>query len=249
LSAIVSRVAERLQEVCALPVYFGMLYWHPLLDDVLPRMGERGIDNLLAICLAPHFSECSVGRYRQRTASVARECRLKVDFVDSWHTSPPYLEGITQSVLESWRAGGLTCDSQDRVHVVFTAHSLPKASLPPGDPYERQLRETATLVAERLGLSEEAWTLAYQSAGDSGGDWLGPTLSEVWPVLTERGVRQVTLCPVGSVVEQAEILFDLDIVAREQAADFGLLLTRTPLLNDSQALIDSLAQLVDRWMS
>jgi ferrochelatase len=204
-----------------------------------------GVSRALVICLVPHFSECSVGRYHRRTASAAAGRGLAFDFIDSWHTLPPYIEGLADSIAASWRELG--CKRGVQTHVIFSAHSLPKAALPPGDPYELQLRETAGRVARRLGLPQEGWTVAYQSASGPGQDWLGPSVDEVILGLSERGMTQVVLCPFGFVADQVEILYDLDVVMKQKAGDLGVAVARTPLLNDGPALIDSMTLLVERW--
>jgi len=245
LPDITDRAARKLEEACGLPVYVGMLHWHPLLEDAIPQMVMDGVSKVFAICLVPHFSECSIGRYHRRLASAATERGVAFDLVESWHTLPPYLQGLADSIVASQRELAPTPGVQ--AHVIFSAHSLPKAALPPGDPYEVQLRETAERVAEGLGLPQEGWTAAYQSASGPGQDWLGPSIDEVILELAERGIRQVVLCPFGFVADQVEILYDLDVVMNQKARDLGIVVARAPLLNDGSALIDSLAMLVERW--
>jgi ferrochelatase len=108
-------------------------------------------------------------------------------------------------------------------HVVFTAHSLPERILAMGDPYRDQLLETSRLVAERAGV--ERWSFAFQSASETGEPWLGPDILEELDALHERGVR------------------DLDVEARERAAELGLRLDRIESLNDDPAFIRALAEL------
>ena len=103
------------------------------------------------------------------------------------------------------------------------------------------------MVATKLGLPSEDWTVAYQSASGPGQDWLGPSVDEVILELAERGIRQVVLCPFGFVADQVEVLYDLDVVMNAKAKGLGITVARTPLLNDGPALIDSLALLVERW--
>lgn len=245
LPDITRSTARKLEKASGLPVYVGMLHWHPLLEDVVPQMATDGVSRALVICLVPHFSECSSGRYQRRTASAANGVGLTFDLVDSWHTVPPYLEGLADSIAVAQR--GLACTPGVPAHVIFSAHSLPKAALPPGDPYELQLRETAERVAEGLGLPREGWTVAYQSASGPGQDWLGPSVDEVILELAERGIREAVLCPFGFVADQVEILYDLDVVTNQKARDLGVTVARAPLLNDGSALIDSLALLAERW--
>ncbi len=245
LPNITFRAAAKLQEVCTLPVYTGMLHWHPFLEDVIPHMVDDGISRALVICLAPHYSSASIGRYRLRTDAAANRAALAFDFVDSWHTLPPYVEGLADSILASWEALG--CAPGAKTHVIFSAHSLPKAALHDGDPYESQLRETAALVAQRLELPQGGWSLGYQSVSGPEREWLGPSVGEVIRELVGRGELQVVLCPFGFIADQVEILYDVDVVLKQEAADLGVRLARAPLLNDSAGLVDSLALLVERW--
>ena len=245
LPDIARRAASKLEKACGLPVYVGMLHWHPFLEDAILQMVLDGVSRALAVCLVPHFSEFSVGRYHRRTAAAANERGLAFDFVDSWHTLPPYIGGLADSIVASCKELGF--DPGAQTYVIFSAHSLPKAALPPGDPYELQLRETADRVAARLGLPQEGWSVAYQSAAGNGQRWLGPSVDEIILDLSERGISQAVLCPFGFVADQVEILYDMDVVMKQKAADLGIALGRAPLLNDGSALIDSLALLVERW--
>jgi len=131
--------------------------------------------------------------------------------------------------------------------VVFTAHSLPERILADGDPYRDQLLETSRLVAERAGL--EGWSFAFQSASPTGEPWLGPDVLEELGRLHEAGVRSVLVAPVGFVSDHLEILWDLDVEARERAAELGLELERIESLNDDPAFIRALAVLVEERLA
>jgi protoporphyrin/coproporphyrin ferrochelatase len=127
-------------------------------------------------------------------------------------------------------------------HVVFTAHSLPERVLRDGDPYRDQLLETSRLVAEQAGLAD--WSFAFQSASSTREPWLGPDILEELDTLAANGVRRVLVCPVGFVSDHLEILWDLDVEARERAAALGLDLERIESLNDDPAFIRALAGVV-----
>ena len=245
LPGISRDTAGKLERACGLPVYVGMLHWHPFVEETVSQMVSDGVSRVLVICLVPHFSDCSIGQYRRKTASIAKEWGLGCDFVDSWHMSPPYLDGLADSIAASWPKFGH--GSGGDVHVIFSAHSLPKAALPVDDPYQTQLRETADLVAARLGLPDGAWSVAYQSVAGPGQDWLGPSVEEVIIKLAERGVGQAVVSPFGFVADQVEILYDLDVTLKRKAQQAGVAVVRAPLLNDGPAVIDSLALLVDEW--
>jgi ferrochelatase len=150
--------------------------------------------------------------------------------IESWHDWPPYLDVVAGRI------------HGDRGHVVFTAHSLPARILAEGDPYRDQLLETSRLVAERAAVAE--WSFAFQSASETGEPWLGPDILDHLEELYAQGETRVLLAPIGFVCDHLEILWDLDVEAREKARELGLDLDRIPSLNDDPAFIAALAALV-----
>lgn len=244
-------IAGKLEQSCGLPVYPGQLHWHPLIEDVVPRMAAEQVLKALAVCLVPHFSPAGVGRYQRRALAACRAAGIALDLVDSWHMEPAYVDAIVESVARA--CATLSSPESESVsvlgtaHVVFTAHSLPVAATGAGDPYQSQLRETAVLVAERTGLDQDGWTLAFQGAVGHTERWLGPAVEDVLASLSSRGVRRVVLCPFGFVLDQVEILYDIDVALRGRARELGMELVRTPTLNDSAPLVEVLAGLVEGW--
>ncbi len=124
--------------------------------------------------------------------------------------------------------------------MLFTAHSLPA----PNERYDREARATASAVAARLGLTD--WEFAYQSQGMSGGSWLGPTVESCLDRYAAQGVREVVVAPIGFVCDHVEILYDVDVLFRQYAADRGIALTRPESLNGSATFTAALAEVVKR---
>jgi ferrochelatase len=229
LAEITERQRAALERELRLPVHVGMKHSPPRIAEAVDAALAGGGDVVVGVVLAPHYSALSIAGYRERLEAAARG-RADVVFVDSWHDHPPYLELLADRVRGT------------DAHVVFTAHSLPERILATGDPYRDQLLETARLVAERARL--ERWSFAFQSASATGEPWLGPDILEELDDLHTRGVRKVLVAPVGFVSDHLEILWDLDIEARERAAALGLELERIESLNDDPAFIRGLAELV-----
>ena len=128
--------------------------------------------------------------------------------------------------------------------VLFTAHSLPEKALADGDPYDRESRATAAAVAARLALPD--WDFAYQSQGMTGDRWLGPTVESCLDRYAAEGIRDVVVHPIGFVCDHIEVLYDIDILFRQYAAERGISLSRPESLNDSPAFIAALAEVVKR---
>jgi ferrochelatase len=133
--------------------------------------------------------------------------------------------------------------SDGRAKVIFTAHSLPRFILERGDPYEHQLHETAQLLASELGLPGDRWQFCYQSAAQTGVPWLGPQIEDLVAQLAQAGERNILVAPIGFIADHVEVLYDIDIGVQAVARSHGVRVERTPMLNDSPALVAALASI------
>ncbi len=224
--------------------YLGMRHWAPWIEEVVGEMLEDGIARAVALVLAPHFSAMSVARYQQKVADGLDLYRgaMDVEYVRSYHDHPGLVDAFAARVeegLSRWDDA-----ERGRVHVVFSAHSLPLRVITSGDPYDEQCRETARLVAERAGLPAERWSWSYQSAGRTPEPWAGPDLGDHLEELAKQGVRDVVVVPVGFVSDHVELLYDVDVRAQGVAKRLGMRLERPPALNDDPRFVDALAEIV-----
>lgn len=226
-------------------VYVGMRHWAPWIEEVVGEMISDGIERAVSLVLAPHFSGMSVAKYQQKIADGLHLYRGDIAFahVASFHDDPLLIEALADRVREGearWPEA-----ERARVHVVFSAHSLPERIVREGDPYADQLLETAGLVAEAAGVPPDRWSWSYQSAGRSPEPWLGPQLDEHLGVLAARGIRDVVSVPVGFVSDHVEVLYDIDVAAQAVATTLGMRLERPPALNLDERFIRLLAERVE----
>ena len=229
LDEVTERQRAALERELELPVHVGMKHWQPRIADAVEAALGGGATEVVGVVLAPHYSALSIAGYRERLEA-ALDGRAELRFVESWHDHEPFIAVLADRVRGT------------DAHVVFTAHSLPERILAMGDPYRDQLLETSRLIAERAGL--EHWSFAFQSASPTGEPWLGPDILDELDALHDRGVRKVLVAPVGFVSDHLEILWDLDVEARERAAELGLELDRIESLNDDPQFIRALTALV-----
>jgi protoporphyrin/coproporphyrin ferrochelatase len=231
LDEITERQRAALERELGVPVHVGMKHWRPRIAEAVEAALAGGAERVVGVVLAPHYSALSIAGYRERLKASIRG-RAELRFVESWHDHEPFLAVLADRVRGT------------DAHVVFTAHSLPERVLAMGDPYRDQLLETSRLVAERAGI--ERWSFAFQSASETGEPWLGPDILEELDALYAQGVRDVLVCPIGFVSDHLEILWDLDVEARERAGELGLRLDRIESLNDDPAFIRALAELTQQ---
>jgi protoporphyrin/coproporphyrin ferrochelatase len=221
-----------------------MRHWSPWIEDTVRDMLDEGVMRAVSLVLAPHYSKMSVARYQAKIASGLEMHHGQIEFahIESYHDAPGLIQALSERVklgLECWPVS-----DRDSIHVIFSAHSLPVRILKTGDPYDEQLKETARLVVEQAGLEEGQWSWSYQSAGRSPEPWLGPQLPEHLRALSEKGIENVISLPVGFVSDHVEILYDIDIQAKEVARQLGMRLERPPALNDDPLFIEALVDLV-----
>ena len=231
LNEITERQRAALENELGVPVYVGMKHWTPRIAEAADQALADGAERIVGLVLAPHYSTISIGGYRDRLAEGVGE-RAELVMIESWHDHRPLIDLLAE------RVGGTDA------HVVFTAHSLPERILAEGDPYKDQLLETSRLVAERAEI--ESWSFAFQSASPTGEPWLGPDILEELERLHGEGTRKVLVAPVGFVSDHLEILWDIDVEAREKAAELGLALKRIESLNDAPEFARALAVLVEQ---
>ena len=231
LNEITERQRAALENELGVPVYVGMKHWTPRIAEAADQALADGAERIVGLLLAPHYSTISIGGYRDRLAEGVGE-RAELVMIESWHDHRPLIDLLAE------RVGGTDA------HVVFTAHSLPERILAEGDPYKDQLLETSRLVAERAEI--ESWSFAFQSASPTGEPWLGPDILEELERLHGEGTRKVLVAPVGFVSDHLEILWDIDVEAREKAAELGLALKRIESLNDAPEFARALAVLVEQ---
>jgi ferrochelatase len=237
LNMVTEETRATLESSLGLPVLTGMRHWEPRIGDAVETAIERGHDTLVGLVLAPHWSSLSIEKYRDQFDEAARG-RVETRFVREWGSEPGFVDLLAQRC----RAALTT-----HAHVVFTAHSLPARILELGDSYADELLRTSRLVAGAAGLGD--WSFSFQSESPTGEPWLQPDILDHLGELAARGVTDVLVCPVGFVSEHLEIRWDLDVEARDRAAELGLGFGRIEMPNADQDLIEVLAGIVRRELA
>lgn len=222
----------------AFQVVLGLKHADPKIEQTAAELVEAGTQRIVGLVLAPHYSSYSIGQYLDRTRAVAEPAGIEVLGVDSWAVEPAFVSFIASDLADR------LASMPDGTHVWFTAHSLPQRIIDAGDPYPDELAATARAVAERAGMSEDQYSIAWQSAGRTPEPWLGPDVLEVIDDAAQRGIPGVIISSVGFVADHLEVLYDLDIEARQRAESHGLAFDRTACVNDDATVMSALAQRV-----
>jgi ferrochelatase len=228
-------------------VTLGLKHADPKIEAGIDELASRGVDRIVGLVLAPHYSAFSVGQYLDRARAAAARHDLHVLGIESWAVEPAFVDALATDVRR--RLASMPANTK----VLFTAHSLPQRIIDAGDPYPDELRATAAAVAGAAGLAPwSAWSIAWQSAGRTPEPWLGPDILQVIDDLAgAESADGLLVCACGFVADHLEVLYDLDIEARRRAEAAGLVFDRCACVNDDPAVMGALAarvhELADRW--
>ena len=225
-----------------LPIYFGNRNWDPFLADTLGEMAADGIERALAFFTSAYSSYSGCRQYREDLFNAQQAVGADAPEVvrtRMFFNHPGWIEANADHVRT---AIGSLADGAD-VHLAFTAHSIPTA-MAQACRYEDQLRESARLVAEAVGVTDTA--LVFQSrSGPPHVSWLEPDILDHLDAIAKRGVKDVVIAPIGFVSDHLEVLFDLDVEAAETAAALGLNLVRASSAGTHPAFVAMIRELIE----
>jgi ferrochelatase len=242
--------AGALAEVLGWPVEVGMRFSAPSIADGIRELAERGVKRIAAVVLSPQFSPLLMGGYARAIEEARAELgdrAPRVDVAGAWHDEPAFIAALARRVgdaLDRLRANGV-----DGVTVLMTAHSLPRRVADQEPGYLAQLRDTAEAVAVGANLADGRWSFCWQSAGHEPGEWMKPDFADLLPELAAVGQRSVVVAPIQFLADHLEVLYDVDIAAREQAEACGLTLHRIGSLNSDPGLLEALAAVARRTLT
>jgi ferrochelatase len=221
------------------PVYVGMRHWSPWIKDAIGQMYLHGIEEAVGIVMAPHYSAMSIGKYWAKIEEAQKMygTSIKFSYVNSWYEQPNFLQAVENHVRAGYEK--FAPEVRDKVKLVFSAHSLPARLIKMGDPYDNELKTNARIVAKRLGNVD--WMFSYQSAAHTGEPWLGPQIEEVIPDLAKEGYKHVLVAPIGFVCDHVEVLYDIDLEAKQVAQEHGMQLERIEMMNSDPIFIEAVA--------
>jgi protoporphyrin/coproporphyrin ferrochelatase len=240
LLSITSEQANALENQVHLPVLFGMRFGECRIADALKRASHAGIRRLITLPLAPFSVHLYVREteHQLKQLKLAGDCaNLELVGVGDWSQHPRLIEAHRAMIVEHL----MHSEKQD-LPIIVTAHSLPQHVIDSGDKYAGLVEASASALQAALGSQI---TIAYQSQGDGGDGWLGPSLKQVMETLALRGVQEVVVYPMGFLSEHVETLYDLDHEGRRLAQQLGITMLRVPALNAHPELILCMRDMID----
>ena len=222
-------------------VYEGFRYSMPTVAESFDRAMHDGARRVIALSMSPFSTEVTTGAYKSACDALGsgETCPL---FIPSWHDNSLFIEAWQERIFHGLKRYRETL--RRHASIIFTSHSIPLRYIQAGDPYRKQIEETANAIARRMALSR--WYLAWQSKGARATEpWLEPEVETVLNMIAaEKKGEFVLEVPLGFTCDHLETLYDIDIVHRRHAEGLGLTFERAESLNTSPIFIKALADIV-----
>ena len=235
-----------------LPLYWGNRNWKPYVADAVRHMRDDGVRRALVLATSATASYSACRQYRADLAqarAVAGEGAPELVKLRHFFDHPGFIAANTDGVRTALES--LPTEQREIARLVFTAHSIPVAMNDLSGPeanglYAAQQRETARLVAESVRGPDAPFDLVWQSrTGPPGVPWLEPDINDHLRALAAEGVTAVVVSPTGFVADHVEVVWDLDVEARQTAADLGLHYARATTAGTHPAFVIAIGQLVE----
>jgi ferrochelatase len=232
-----------------LPIYWGNRNWHPLLAETLRRMKQDGVRRALGFVTSAYSSYSSCRQYREDIARARSEVGTgapEVDKLRAFFNHPAFVEATVERVRDALDA--VPAGARENVQIVYTAHSIP-VSMADSCDYVGQLQEVRHLVSAELGQKNDA--LVYQSrSGAPGQPWLEPDILNYLREVKERNLASaVVLAPIGFISDHMEVLYDLDVEARQICDSMALPMTRARTVGVHPKFVGMIRELIVERMN
>jgi protoporphyrin/coproporphyrin ferrochelatase len=194
-------------------VMYAFRYISPTIEETLTQLKQKGMARVGLLPLFPHYTHTMTGSVVKEARRVAAQLELQIDSGDDW--------GLDTDVLEIWSRYLMqaVAEAGPGTRVLFVAHGIPEAYVKRGDDYPTRVAATASALAQRLPNSVK-WSLGYQSKVGPV-KWTGPYL-EAEIARFGRTRAPLVVMPLSFVADCLETLYDLDIIAKQQAEALGI---------------------------
>ena len=226
---------------CEARAFIAMRCWHPFSDGAALAVKNWAPDRIVLLPLYPQFSTTTTASSLADWERAAAKIGLSAPTarVCCYPDEAGFISALAASVTETWAKA----QPSIRYRLLLSAHGLPERIVAKGDPYQKQVEQTAAALVEKLGMDGLDWAICYQSrVGPL--RWIGPSTDGEIRRAGAEGLG-VVVAPIAFVSEHSETLVELDIEYAKLARASGVPhYLRAPTVGVRREFIAGLAELV-----
>lgn len=199
------RAAELLQNELgtSYEVHLAMRYKNPSIPDVLEQMRAKNYSKIIVLTMFPQYASASTGSAIEEVMRVIKSWWVtpEVKIISSYHDHPDYIEAFVDR--------GKKYNFAEYDHILFSYHGLPERQVDKVHPdkkcselncekeinetnkfcYKAQAYNTTRLLASKLGIAENRYTVCFQSRLDK--KWLTPFSDEAVRDCAKKGMKKI----------------------------------------------------------
>lgn len=240
---------ELKQHKIELPIYWGNRNWHPLLPDIVRKMKDDGIRRAIGFVTSAYSSYSGCRQYRENIARAQEDVgpgAPQVDKIRAFFNHPLFIDATVERVQDALRA--TPSEAAQNVQIVYVAHSIPMSMANTSD-YLMQLEEVRRLVS--IAVGSENHVLVYQSrSGAPGQPWLEPDISDhLREVKAKNLATAVVIAPISFISDHMEVLYDLDVEARDLCDELGLPMVRAKTVGVHPKFVGMIRELIEERLN
>ena len=223
-------------------VQLGMRYGSPSIESAMEALGQAGCRRLLVLPMYPQYSATTTASIFDAVWDVLKRWRWvpEVRSINCYHDDPAYIAALAQSITDHW------ADNPRGERLLFSFHGIPKRYVLNGDPYFCHCQKTARLVAEKLKLAPDQWSISFQSRVGRE-EWLRPYTDQQVMAFGDEGLKNLDVVCPGFASDCLETLEEIAMQNHEFfQAHGGEHLRYIPALNARDDHARALCELVIR---
>jgi len=240
-------------------VELAMRYQSPSIESALDKFKEALIDDIRIIPMFPQYASASTGSVYDKVMNVINTWPTKpnISFINSFHDDDLMIATFAENAQKY--------QPETYDHILFSFHGLPQRQLIKADHthkhclkaadccqtltdankacYSAQSHHTAKLIAEKLNIPKEKYTICFQSRLGSD-PWVQPYTSEIVAKLAAEGKKRVLVFCPAFVADCLETVYEVTVEYGEEfKALGGEHMQLVESLNDAPMFIESLKRM------
>ncbi|MBE0538280.1 MAG: ferrochelatase [Ignavibacterium sp.] len=239
-------------------VELAMRYKNPSLDEVCARMEKKGYEKIIILPLFPQYASASTGSAIEKAMKLISQWWVipEIKIISQFYDDENYLN----CVIEQSKKYNL----RDYDHILFSYHGLPVRQVDKvysdGNPctdhkcdeeinedngycYKATCYATTRLLAKKLNLPKERYTVCFQSRLDK--DWLEPFSDKVIEEWAKKGAKKLLVFSPAFVADCLETTVEIGIEYQKIFKDNGgEKVQLVESLNDHPMWVDTLKKMV-----
>lgn len=243
-------------------VTLAMRYQNPGLKDVLAKYQNENYKKIIFFPMFPQYASSSSGSAMEEAMQIVSKWWVIPEciFMGQYFDHPAYLDALAQT------ANGIDYNEYD--HIIMSYHGLPERQLDKTyegdklcadhsceDHYGRDNRycykaacyETSRELAKRIGITEEQYTVGFQSRLGKG--WIEPFTDDIIKQLAKEGKKKLLFFAPSFTADCLETTVEITTEYRELFEEHGgEKVTLVPSLNDNPSWASAIKEMVSKYI-